>query len=71
VAELLAPILESQPFVPELLFPIVEILIFGVELLIREVEILSFRVESSSFIAESPLLTVVGGSPSLVLKEIV
>jgi hypothetical protein len=55
----------------ELSFPIVEILIFGAELLIREVEILSFRVELLSFVVESPLLTIVGGSPSLVLKEIV
>jgi hypothetical protein len=64
--------------VPELLFPIVETLIFGVELSIREVEILFFGVESSSFgaeslsfVAESPPLAVMGGSPSLVLKEIV
>ena len=44
---------------------------FRAELSIREVEILSFGVELLSFSVESSLLTIVGESPSLVLKEIV
>jgi len=64
IAELLAPILELQPFIPESSFLVVE-------LLIREVKTLSFGLELLSFGAESSPLTIAGRSPSLVLKEIV
>ena len=49
----------------------VETLSFRVELLSFGVELSSFRAELLSFIVESPLLTIIGGLPSLVLKEIV